>query len=70
MSAINTFIVDDSAVVRQVLGTQLANDPNINVIGVAPDPVYALEKMKKQWPDVIVLLRVGVAVFGSEIVPG
>jgi two-component system chemotaxis response regulator CheB len=48
-------IVDDSAVVRQVLTAALAQDPAIEVIGVASDPVFALEKMKRGWPDVIVL---------------
>ncbi len=55
MKIINVLIVDDSAVVRQVLGAKLAADPQINVLAVAADPIYALEKMQKQWPDVIVL---------------
>jgi len=48
-------IVDDSAVVRQVLTASLASDPEINVIGSAADPLFALDKMSKMWPDVIVL---------------
>lgn len=48
-------IVDDSAVVRQVLTAALALDPEINVIGAASDPLFALDKMSKVWPDVIVL---------------
>jgi len=48
-------IVDDSAVVRQVLTAALALDPEINVIGAASDPLFALDKMSKMWPDVIVL---------------
>jgi two-component system chemotaxis response regulator CheB len=48
-------IVDDSAVVRQVLTAALAQDPAIDVIVVASDPVFALDKMKREWPDVIVL---------------
>ena len=55
MSKINVMIVDDSAVLRQVLSQQLENDPSINISGVAADPIYAMEKMKKQWPDVLVL---------------
>lgn len=55
MKKINVLIVDDSAVVRQVLGERLASDPHIHVMGVAADPIYAMEKMQKQWPDVIVL---------------
>ncbi|THF63058.1 chemotaxis response regulator protein-glutamate methylesterase [Pseudothauera nasutitermitis] len=53
--AIRVMIVDDSAVVRQVVKQALAADPSIQVIGAASDPLFALEHMKKQWPDVIVL---------------
>lgn len=55
MSRIKVLIVDDSAVVRQVLTATLAEDIGIEVIGVASDPIFAMEKMAKQWPDVIVL---------------
>ncbi|SDH34540.1 two-component system, chemotaxis family, response regulator CheB [Pseudomonas flavescens] len=52
---IKVFIVDDSALVRQVLSTCLGNHPGIEVIGQAADPLFALEKMKRQWPDVLLL---------------
>jgi two-component system chemotaxis response regulator CheB len=52
---IKVLIVDDSAVVRQVLTEVLAQDPGIEVIGAASDPVFAMERMRTQWPDVIVL---------------
>lgn len=55
MAKINVLLVDDSAVVRQVLQAVLQQDPDINVIGAAPDPLFALTRMEKQWPDVIVL---------------
>jgi len=55
LKRIKVLIVDDSAVVRQVLTAELAKDAGIEVIGSASDPVFALEKMQKQWPDVIVL---------------
>lgn len=55
MNRIKVLIVDDSAVVRQVLSSTLAMDPSIEVIGAAADPVFASERMSKQWPDVIVL---------------
>ncbi|WP_417582168.1 protein-glutamate methylesterase/protein-glutamine glutaminase [Nitrincola sp.] len=55
MSAIKVFIVDDSAVVRQVLSATLSEDPGIEVIGAASDPLFAIERMAKAWPDVIVL---------------
>ena len=52
---IDVLIVDDSAVVRQVLSSVLGQDPSINVVGVAPDPIYAMQRMNKQWPDVVIL---------------
>jgi len=55
MSRIKVLIVDDSAVVRQVLTANLSQDPGIEVIGAASDPVFAMAKMAAQWPDVIVL---------------
>lgn len=55
MKKIRVLIVDDSAVVRQVLTAILNDDPEIEVIGVASDPVFAMEKMSRDWPDVIVL---------------
>lgn len=55
MSKIKVMLVDDSAVVRQVLQGLLARDPDIEVIGAASDPIFAMHHMAKQWPDVIVL---------------
>lgn len=56
MSApVSVFIVDDSAVVRQVLAGILGADPGIRVAGAAPDPIFALQKMQRDWPDVIIL---------------
>jgi two-component system chemotaxis response regulator CheB len=55
MTQIKVLIVDDSAVVRQVLTANLSQDPRIDVIGAASDPVFAMDKMQTQWPDVIVL---------------
>ncbi len=52
---INVMVVDDSAVVRQVLSEVLDHAPGIKVIATATDPIMAMEKMKVQWPDVIVL---------------
>ena len=52
---IKVFIVDDSALVRQVLTACLDRHPGIQVIGQAADPLFALEKMQREWPDVLVL---------------
>ncbi|AJQ97116.1 protein-glutamate methylesterase/protein-glutamine glutaminase [Gynuella sunshinyii] len=55
MNTIKVMVVDDSAVVRQVLQEMLNKDPAIEVIGAAADPIFAMNRMNKQWPDVIVL---------------
>jgi len=55
MHTIKVMIVDDSAVVRQVLSAALANDTSIELIGAVSDPVFAMERMRTRWPDVIVL---------------
>lgn len=52
---IKVFVVDDSAVVRKVMSEILDRDPGIRVIGTAPDPIFAIEKMRKDWPDVVTL---------------
>jgi two-component system chemotaxis response regulator CheB len=55
MAKIKVLLVDDSAVVRQVLQAILDQEPDIQVIGAASDPIFALEKLTREWPDVIVL---------------
>ena len=52
---IKVLVVDDSAVVRQVLSGLLEQDPDITVLGAVADPLFAMERMKRQWPDVILL---------------
>jgi len=52
---ISVLIVDDSAVTRQVVTHLLEEDPAIRVMGAAPDPLFALQRMEKEWPDVIIL---------------
>ncbi len=52
---IKVLIVDDSAVVRQVLTDLLNGVSGIKIIGAAPDPIFAMKRMEAEWPDVIVL---------------
>lgn len=52
---IRVLIVDDSAVVRQVLTQELSRDPHIEVVGTAPDPYVARDKIVQLNPDVITL---------------
>jgi len=53
--AIKVFIVDDSAVVREILQNVLRKHRDIEVIGTASDPIFAMERMKNAWPDVLLL---------------
>ena len=55
MNPIKVLIVDDSALVRQVARAALEADAGIEVIAAVSDPLFALERMKQMWPDVIVL---------------
>lgn len=55
MSGIKLLIVDDSALVRQVLTSIFAETPDIEVVGTAPDPYVARDKIKRLNPDVITL---------------
>lgn len=52
---IRVLIVDDSALVRNVLTQVLGSDPGIEVVGTAPDPIIAREKIKRLNPDVLTL---------------
>jgi len=52
---IRVLIVDDSAVVRQVLSNLLAADPEIEVMGTASDPFVAADRIAEEIPDVITL---------------
>jgi two-component system chemotaxis response regulator CheB len=53
--SIKVLVVDDSALIRQLLPEILSRDPGIEVVGTAPDPYVAREKIKALNPDVITL---------------
>ncbi|MDH5657065.1 MAG: response regulator, partial [Spirochaetia bacterium] len=52
---LHILVVDDSATVRQGFTKILEKAPFIENITVASDPIFAMEKMEKEWPDVIIL---------------
>ena len=52
---IKVLIVDDSAVVRKVFREELSREKSIEVVGTAPDPFVARDKIVKLKPDVITL---------------
>jgi two-component system chemotaxis response regulator CheB len=53
--SIKVMVVDDSALVRQVLNDLLSSDPDIEVIGLAADPFRAAELLRDRIPDVMIL---------------
>ena len=55
MPRIRVLIVDDSALIRSLLSEILSADPAIEVVGVAPDPFIARDKIKQLKPDVLTL---------------
>src|SRR5450759_5059495 len=55
MSTINVIVVDDSAVVRQVVTNVLSQSSSIHVLAAVADPLFAMQRMRMQWPDVVVL---------------
>lgn len=55
MSRTRVIIVDDSATMRQLIAASLNRDPNIEVVGMAGDPIEARAAIKALNPDVITL---------------
>jgi two-component system, chemotaxis family, protein-glutamate methylesterase/glutaminase len=52
---IRVLVVDDSAIVRKVLSEELSRERGIEVVGTAPDPYVARDKIVRLKPDVITL---------------
>jgi len=52
---VRVLVVDDSAVVRQILTREFSKDKDIEVVGTAPDPYVARDKIVQLKPDVITL---------------
>ncbi len=55
MSKIKVLIVDDSAIVRKIFSEELSKYSDIEIVGVAPDPYVARDKIVSLKPDVITL---------------
>jgi two-component system, chemotaxis family, protein-glutamate methylesterase/glutaminase len=52
---IKVLIVDDSAIVRRILSETIAGEPDMEVVGTAPDPYIARDKIFALKPDVLTL---------------
>ncbi|GLI33546.1 protein-glutamate methylesterase/protein-glutamine glutaminase [Desulforhabdus amnigena] len=55
MKSIKVLVVDDSAIVRKIFTQELSKHEDIEVVGTAPDPYIARDKIVKLKPDVITL---------------
>lgn len=55
MSKIRVLLADDAVVVRRILTDTLAEDPEIEVVGTAPNGKLALVKLAQLKPDIIIL---------------
>ncbi len=53
--SIKVLIVDDSALIRSLLTEIINKQPDMEVVGTAPDPLVAREKIKALNPDVLTL---------------
>jgi two-component system chemotaxis response regulator CheB len=52
---IKVLVVDDSAVMRAFLSRVISAQPDMELVGVAPDPIVAIERIRRSVPDVITL---------------
>src|SRR5450631_3157750 len=52
---IRVLIVDDSAIVRRILTEALSGESDMEVVGTAPDPYVARDKILALQPDVLTL---------------
>lgn len=55
MSSIKVLVVDDSAIVRNVFKDIFDATPGMELMAAVADPIFAMQRMEKEWPDVIVL---------------
>ena len=55
MAKIRVLVIDDSALIRQMLTEILNSRDDIEVVGSAEDPLVAREKIKQLSPDVLTL---------------
>ncbi len=52
---VKVLIIDDSAMVRKIFTQELSKDPEIEVVGTAPDPYIGRDKIVQLKPDVLIL---------------
>ena len=55
MSKIRVLLVDDSVVIRKIIGDLLGDDPDLVVVGNAGNGRVALDMIPKVNPDIVIL---------------
>ena len=55
MSKTRVLVVDDSALVRKLVGDVLASEPDLELAGTAPNGRIALAKIRQSAPDLVTL---------------
>ena len=55
MGKVRVFVVDDSVVVRRVLAREFSGDPQVELVGTAPNGRVALAKISQSIPDLVTL---------------
>ena len=55
---IKVLIVDDSAIVRKIFSDHLSKEADFEVVGAAPDPFVARDKIVRLKPDVLSLIHI------------
>src|SRR5262245_14023438 len=55
MDKVRVLVVDDSLIVRRVVTDELSTQPDIEVVGAAPNGRIAIERMSQLNPDVVIL---------------
>lgn len=55
MNKTKVLVVDDSAVIRQVMTEIIRSDSTLVLEAAVVDPIFAMKRMEMHWPDVIIL---------------
>jgi len=55
MKKISVIVIDDSALIRKLLSEIINSQPDMEVVGAAPDPIVAREMIRTLNPDVLTL---------------
>jgi two-component system chemotaxis response regulator CheB len=69
MQKIRVLVVDDSTVMRRLLSDALASDPELEIVGTAPNGRIALEKLPQLNPDVVTLDIEMPVMSGLDVLP-